>query len=257
MASSIKLNNELFPLVVAGDPEARETLIKENRPLVVVKADGLIKRIPGVEYLRNDLISAGYVGLVEVVNKLPGSKSRCGAFNKLAGKAITRRMSDLLDIEKTIRVPRSSWSAAKNKKRPINPPEVSNALPETLEAVPQSTADLRDVVDFGCHTDDERTCLRMREAKYTFEEIAETLSIKPSQAQRMFAKVKHRVLHHWNHPGGMDAVTMKRKAREHVEKEFLRLRAEGHTLKQTAALLGMTFSAVKHLCRRLQKPNPQ
>ncbi|MGA2066861.1 MAG: hypothetical protein ABSG86_17925 [Thermoguttaceae bacterium] len=256
MASGIERNNELFPLVVAGDAAARRAMIEENMALVKVKAKALIAEIPGVAYLRDDLVSAGYIGLVEVVNKVSKGKIRCRGFNTAAGTAITRKMLDLLPFEKTIRVPRSSWSAAKKKKRPINPPEVFNALPETLKAVPQLTADLRDVCDACCDTDDERTCLQMRAEKYTFEEIAEALGVKPSQAQRIFSRLKHRILHHWDHPGGTDAVTMKRTSRENTDQEFLRLRAAGHTLKETAALLGMTFSATKHLCRRLQKKSP-
>ena len=73
---TIEKNNELFPAVVAGDAAAREAMIVNNLGLVVVKADSLIRQMPSVAYLRDDLVSAGYIGLVRAVNKVPTGRVR-------------------------------------------------------------------------------------------------------------------------------------------------------------------------------------
>ena len=74
MAFTVEKNNELFPAVAAGDAAARDAMIEDNMALVVVKADALIRQMPSVAYLRDDLVSAGYVGLVKAVNKVAAGK---------------------------------------------------------------------------------------------------------------------------------------------------------------------------------------
>ena len=64
MSENIKRNNELYPAVVAGDAAAREAMILNNLGLVATKANALICQVPGVAYLRDDLVSAGNIGLV-------------------------------------------------------------------------------------------------------------------------------------------------------------------------------------------------
>jgi DNA-binding CsgD family transcriptional regulator len=270
MASSIERNNELFPLVVAGDSEARRLLIEENMALVVVKADGLIKQIPNVAYLRDDLVSAGYVGLVEAVNKLPGGKIRVGAFNRLLGKIVTRRMLDLLPVERTIRVPRVSAEAARKPEsvswnaRPIDVPVVYNVLPETLKAPTHfSIVDLHDVCEACCQTEAERECLRLRSEGHTLREIANILALPFSTTKLLFSKLRRRILHAWDHPGEEDPEEIRRKtakAARHAEVQenkrarneaCLRLRREGRTYKEIADTLNLSIPTVRGVYRRL------
>ena len=49
---------------------AREAMILNNLGLVVVKADALIRQMPTVAYLRDDLVSAGNIGLVQAVKQI-------------------------------------------------------------------------------------------------------------------------------------------------------------------------------------------
>jgi DNA-directed RNA polymerase specialized sigma24 family protein len=207
MASSIQRNNELFPAVVAGDTEARRSLIEENMALVVVKAEGLIKQMPTIAYLRDDLVSAGYIGLVKAVNKLPGGKVRMGALNTWLGRSITREMRQLLPRERTIQVPYTSAVAANKPEsvswnvQPIDAPLVYNVLPETLTAHSELAAvDLQDICDVCCRTETERECLELRAAGYTFEKMSATLKLPLTTTYLMFRRLKKQILHKWDCP---------------------------------------------------------
>jgi DNA-directed RNA polymerase specialized sigma24 family protein len=205
MASSVTRNNELFPLVVAGDAAARSALIEENMALVVVKADSLIKQMPSIAYLRDDLVSAGYIGLVKAINRLPSGKVRMKALNTWIGRCVLRVLLQLLPKERTIRVPRSSADAARNPEsvswdaQPIDAPVVYNVLPETLRAHSHlPLVDLQDICEACCHTDTERECLRLRAAGYTFREIGTTLDLPLATANLMFRNLQKRILHKWD-----------------------------------------------------------
>ena len=61
-------NLALAPKVAAGDLEARRQMIEGNMPLVVSKVSAYIRDFPEYGYLRDDLTSVGFMGLVAAVN---------------------------------------------------------------------------------------------------------------------------------------------------------------------------------------------
>ena len=89
MSENIQRNNELYPAVVAGDAAAREAMILNNLGLVVTKANALICQVPGVAYLRDDLVSAGNIGLVTAVNQIAAGRVRMKAVNTWLGRVVT------------------------------------------------------------------------------------------------------------------------------------------------------------------------
>lgn len=197
MSENIQRNNELYPAVVAGDSAAREAMILNNLGLVVVKADSLIRQVPGAAYLRDDLVSAGNVGLVKAVQKITQKVHR-GAVNHWLGRFIEREMRTVLPSERTIRVPPPSKLLLVNS-RPSEPPSVFNVIPETLEACSDfRLVELRDVMAACCRSDAERECLRLHEEGYTFKEIGEYLGVSLPTANRMFHKLKARILEYWS-----------------------------------------------------------
>ncbi len=198
MAFTIENNNELFPAVLAGDAAAREAMIVNNVGLVIVKAGSLIRQMPSVAYLRDDLVSAGYIGLVRAVNKVPTGRVRMKALNAWIGRCVTKEMRDLLPRERSIHIPRESSRLARNHNRPIEVPTVFNVIPETLETHSElAVVELRDIFDACCKSETERKCLRLREAGYTFQEIGTRLNISKSLAQKMFRNLQERILACW------------------------------------------------------------
>ncbi len=195
MVSTIEKNNQLFPAVAAGDTAARDAMIEDNMALVVVKADALIRRMPSGAYLRDDLVSAGYVGLVKAVNKVAAGKIKTPkALNTYMGRSVTREMLKLLPRERGIHVPWESNRAARNSGHPIQAPVVRNVVPVWLPGhSPLSVVDLRDTVDACCKSPAERECLRLREAGHTFQEIADALSVPLTTIYDLFRVLRDRV----------------------------------------------------------------
>ena len=63
-------NDRLYPFVAAGDAAARTKMIESNMPLVVAKVNAYLVEFPDLAYLRDDLTSAGFVGLTKAVNRM-------------------------------------------------------------------------------------------------------------------------------------------------------------------------------------------
>jgi RNA polymerase sigma factor (sigma-70 family) len=195
-------------LVVAGNAAARTALIDENMVLVVLKADSLIKQVPSISYLRDDLISAGYIGLVIAVNKVAqGRMTNARGLNCYLGRCVRREMLELLPHERPIHVPKRSSAVARNPAsvswnvQPIEIPVVVNTLPDGLQTdSPTAAVELRDIFAVCCKSDRERECLRLREEGYTFVEIGEHLGIGKSLAQRIFTRLRARIYSHLEKP---------------------------------------------------------
>jgi RNA polymerase sigma factor (sigma-70 family) len=197
-SESITRNNELYPAVVAGDAAAREAMILNNVGLVVVKADSLICRMPGVAYLRDDLVSAGNIGLVTAANQIATGRVRMEAVTTWIGTVVTRAMWHLLPHEHTIHIPHESRRLARKKNQPIQSPRVFNGFPARLEARSElAVIELRDLLSACCTSEAQRECLRLREAGYTFQEIGTRLGISTTWAQRMFHNLQKRILARW------------------------------------------------------------
>lgn len=196
---SIEQNNELYDAVVAGDPHARDEMIINNRGLVVVKSESLIRQIPSLAYLRDDLVCAGNIGLVEGVDGIVGGKVKMAAVNSWLGQAIVRAMLHYLPNEQTIRILAESRRCALIAGEPIDPPRIFNALPEVLEAASDyRVVELRDVFSACCRTENERLCFRLREAGHTYTEIAEKAGLAVSTVYGILKQLKQRILDAWN-----------------------------------------------------------
>jgi len=198
MSENIARNNQLYPAVLAGTAAAREAMILNNLGLVVVKADSLIRQTPQIAYLRDDLVSAGNIGLVQAVYQIKRHCVQQRAVNSWLGRGIVIQMQRLRTREHTIYIPQTSAERARRKGRPITPPSILNGLSEKLESYLEfETVDLRDLMDASCQSGIERECLRLREAGCTFKEISRTLRIPLPTANYLFRRLKVRVLARW------------------------------------------------------------
>lgn len=178
-SSDRERNERLYPRVMAGDEEAREEMIESNMPLVIVKVNSFLCRHSQFEYLRDDLHSAGFVGLVQAVNKMaehidPPIVNPTGYISV----AITHEIGRLVAKEENrgfARVPKADREAGKV-------PFVTNSLPESLvdpeQEAAQEVIEMRDLLESCCESDDERTILRMREKGHSDREIADAIGLK-------------------------------------------------------------------------------
>jgi RNA polymerase sigma factor (sigma-70 family) len=198
VSDNIERNNALYPEVYAGEPLACEAMILNNLGLVVVKAASLIRQRPRLSYLRDDLVSAGNVGLVTAVNRIGACDVCMEAVNTCLGKSIDRYMLRLLPRERGIHVPQRSCQRARHNSRPIAIPRVQHGISRRLEAPSElRVIDLRDVIQACCQSDQEKECLRLREEGYTLQEISAHLGLGIATVMRMIHRLRKHISAYW------------------------------------------------------------
>ena len=178
-------NDELYRRVMAGDEHARQQMIEGNMALVSNRVDAFIREHSEAANLRDDLRSAGYVGLVQAVNAMekhdnPKKPNPTGYLSI----AIQREIKRLFDSESVISVPDRTQRDARKENRQIKAPVVQQGIPQSFadrrQDVQQELMELRELLDSCCESDDERTILRMREKGHSDREIAEAPSSRSS-----------------------------------------------------------------------------
>ena len=192
-------NSRLYPLVVAGNADARRQMIEGNMSLAVAKVESLIRCFPDVAHLRVDLTSAAFVGLTKAVNKMAAGKgprnTDPAAPTDFIGMWINRELGRLVEEAPLIRVPHESNRLAKQKEEPIAPPIICNVIPERFE-VPsyERELEMRDLIESCCTCKEERTFVAMREAGHTLDEIAFAIGMSRTTMYRMTKELEARVM---------------------------------------------------------------
>ena len=190
-------NERLYARVMEGDDKAREEMIEGNMPLVIAKVDAYIGCHPQTAYLRDDLHSAGFVGLVQAVNTMaeheqPSNVNPTGYISV----AITHEIARMAEKESamgltSIPEPENGPSSSGD-----DVPEVGHNVPESIidanESAVQGLFDLRDMLDSCTEREEERTLLRMREKGYSDREIAEALNMSRTSVQRLRKELEER-----------------------------------------------------------------
>ena len=193
-------NAELYPRVANGDKTARETMINSNMPLVLSKVEAFIRCYPHIAHLRDDLVSAGSIGLVKAVNQMAQGCDIKQPENwnptDCIGAWINRELGELVDTENLVRLPPRSKYRARANGEELKVPVVCNVIPERFE-VPSYAKELemRDLIDSCCTCEDERTFVAMREAGHTLAEVAAAINKSPSFTYRMGKGLDARVQH--------------------------------------------------------------
>ena len=189
-------NEQLYARVMAGDDKAREEMIEGNMPLVIVKVDVYIGCYPQTGYLRDDLHSAGFVGLVQAVNTMaeheqPSNVNPTGYISV----AITHEIARVAEKESAMGL----TSIPEPEDRPSGDddvPEVGHDIPDSLidanESAVQGLFDLREMLDSCCENEKERALLRMRKEGYSDRETAEALSMSRTAVQRLRKELEDR-----------------------------------------------------------------
>lgn len=190
-------NNELYSRVMAGDEQARQQMIEGNMALVGNKVNAFIRGHPQAGHLRDDLRSAGYIGLVQAVNAMdkhenPENPNPTGYLSI----AIHREIKRLADGEALISVPDRTQRDARKENRQIKAPTVHQGIPKSFDDQKQDSPleviELRDLLDSCCESDDERTILRMREEGYSDRNIADAIGLSHTTTYMMRRELEKR-----------------------------------------------------------------
>jgi len=193
-------NARLYPLVAAGDKTARETMIAGNMPLVVSKVETFIRCFPHVSHLRDDLVSAGSIGLVNAVNKMGLGKgprnTDSSAPTDFISMWINRELSQLVEeLETTIRLPARSKYRAQAEGQELRAPTVEHEVPERFEAPSyEKELEMRDLIESCCTCQEERSFVAMREAGHTYAEIAGAINKSVGSTHGLAKRLEARVM---------------------------------------------------------------
>lgn len=183
-------NLELYQLVRHGDAVARERMITGNMPLVIDWVDVFIRVSGGrLEFFRDDLTSAGFLGLVGAVNNLAKGGKEIEIPVGYIKRAIYARLFDTIIQTYSIGRPRSGGRARRNVDW-----VVPTTVPTDMEKLPINTevtaVDLRDSLEVFCSNDVERRMLQLLEEGYMQDEIAGLVSTNQSTVSRFVYRIE-------------------------------------------------------------------
>lgn len=163
------INEELQPLVEAGDETAREQMITQNMHLCKKIVRDFLTQRPQYKYLSEDLVSGAYVGLVMAVNKMVGHKNK----NALAFMSfwITEEIGKAIEDEQPIRIPHRS----RRRNSLQTPPRVAIDL-DKIECE-GNTFDTREEILDCCSCPEEEQIVRLRANGLKDDEIANQIGL--------------------------------------------------------------------------------
>ena len=183
-------NDAVYQRLVSGDESARNELIEGNMALVIHRVDAYLHRAPQMAYYRDDMISAGIVGLCEVVDRM--QKKGPVTSPKPTGwitKGIDCCISRLADESNTIVVPKMTQARARSEGKPIRPPRTvsDKALVYRDDSEISGNAaatELQEEILACCEDDTDRQIVRMRSDGHTDAEIAASLGLSAMTISR-------------------------------------------------------------------------
>ena len=193
------LNEALYPRVVAGDALARTQMIEANMSLVTNKVQAYLSQHPEWNHLRDDLISEGFVGLTQGVNKMAGIAGEddlnipvdVNNPTGLISTYIYHRLGDLIDKELGIRVPGRTFRRKRKAGEMVGVPvkesslTVEDTLQEDALVDPRSMVDLQDELIGCCESPTEREIVRHRSEGRSDSDISDILGISKTTTYMM------------------------------------------------------------------------
>ena len=194
--ATAKSNDELYPKVAAGDPEAREEMIQRNMSLVVNKVDSYIGCYPGVSHLRDDLISEGFVGLTHAVNKMAeaGPKEKPNPTGYMS-YWIMAQIGATVDKESANGASTATiYRSGQKGEELAHQVPMPNGTVTDIVVDPTSMVDLVDLIDACCESEHDRIICQLRELGHSDKYIAERLELPVSTTYMMRRAIYGRFL---------------------------------------------------------------
>lgn len=168
---SRETTDKLYPLVAAGDQQAREQMILANMDLVATKVDFFLREFPRFRYLEDDLISAGYLGLVEAVDRFSSGEAHDKNPTGYIGMRVLAHLGLCIEDEQPIKIPSTT------RRRGIHAaPTVISMSDITIDKEaddPYAHFEVLDEILSCCWTDTEEQIVMYREKGYKDTAIAE------------------------------------------------------------------------------------
>jgi len=194
-------NDQLLPRVVAGDLDAYQEMICSNVALACYRADFFVQSQHrqgfSIEFLRDDLISAGIYGVVEAVNRIRNGAQVTNPtamigywIRKEIMLAAVKEPHEYQETSVTYREPDTEgWSEDE---------DLTDCRKQGTESTSQidpsfQLVDLRDLIYSCCETEQEHILIRLRETEgMDCTEIAPLLHVSKNTIYRMLRVIEER-----------------------------------------------------------------
>jgi RNA polymerase sigma factor (sigma-70 family) len=191
-------NLAIYVLVRAGDTAARERMITGNMPLVIEHVNNFIQDgRTWLGHFRDDLTSAGFLGLVGAVNNLVKRKKPVEDPNAYLICAIWAKLFDAIGQDQNVGRSRSGGRARRDENW-VLPTTVSMDMEKLPVSSEIRAVDLRDFIEACCHNDTERQFIRLVEEGYTFVEIASITGVHETTVGRAIHRIEAQVKQEWH-----------------------------------------------------------
>lgn len=197
-------NNALYERLVQGDQAARDEMIQGNMALVIVRVEAFLRECPHFTFFRDDLVSAGLVGLCEAVDMMQ-KKGRVKKPNPTGYiyTAIDNHLAKVADEESTIVVPHETQKLARQQGKPITPPRAVGLKATESCFSRLSTVDiaagheLEDEIRACCRDEIDVKIVEMKSAGHTDSEIAKAVGMSShstitKRRKKLFERLKDR-----------------------------------------------------------------
>lgn len=192
---SIETNDLLYPAVTKGDQVAVKSMIESNIPLVVSKVKSYIEQFPHVSHLYDDLMSAGFLGLVEAVNRMSSDRAVDNPHpTSYIGCWVQRRIGEIADDQGDVIASHRTQRRARKDDRELPKHEPLGECNLDIHVDPRSMIELRDQIDACCETDEDRAIMDLREKGYSDREISQQLNLPYTTTYMMRREVYSRFL---------------------------------------------------------------
>ena len=154
--SNSEENNSLVEAILAGDPNAINRFIEGNMALVTVKVEAFLAKWPQYAYLRDDLLSEGFLALTRAAHEL-GKEVETFNPQGLIGTAVNNALIDLVRKEKGV--------------------PLTKDIETSLLVDPISEIELKVDLQALCKGEKDRRIIEMREQGYSHDEIGREVNL--------------------------------------------------------------------------------
>lgn len=175
--SDIDTNAQLHRRACAGDEDAKRALIENNMPLVVSKVDSLLRKIPHLGHLRDDLTGEGFLGLTKAVDTLC-KRPKVTKPSGYLRKSILNAFADLIEAEVPPCYSRRTYGRALETGRRLPEQDTLSEWPEfgrCNHCIDQ--IDMEDLLFSCCLNNHERRYVELRQQGFTRDETIQELGI--------------------------------------------------------------------------------
>lgn len=167
----IKLNDQLCKML----PGSREQMIVANMELVKWNVNNFLKVFPTFCHLEDDLVSEGYLGLVQAVDRIIRGQPREDKPTAFLTIYIQEAFATCVQNEELVQIPRRTRNH--HKIPPAKSISIEAAGLDKVAVTPSNDWEVEDSVLGCCDCDVEREIISLRAAGHSDSKIGEILDL--------------------------------------------------------------------------------